>query len=71
MPRGCHSGRLSGGLLPMELLEVAEALAPFPVAAVDLVEVAPVLDSTGRTEHLAFRTLLALILPRLNGAKAP
>jgi agmatinase len=71
---GFAAGRgrvLSGGLLPMELLEVAEALAPFPVAAVDLVEVAPVLDSTGRTEHLAFRTLLALILPRLNEAKAP
>ena len=70
---GFAAGRgrvLSGGLLPAELLEVAEALAPFPVAAVDLVEVAPALDSTGRTEHLAFRTLLALILPRLTGAKA-
>jgi arginase family enzyme len=69
---GFAAGRgrvLSGGLLPAELLEVAEALAPFPVAAVDLVEVAPGLDSTGRTEHLAFRTLLALILPRLTGTK--
>jgi hypothetical protein len=34
------------------------------------VEVAPRLDSTGRTEHLAFQTLLALLLPRLTGMKA-
>jgi arginase family enzyme len=61
---------VSGGLLPEELLEVADALAPFPVAAVDLVEVAPPLDSTRRAEHLAFRALLAILLPRLGGAKA-
>jgi arginase family enzyme len=70
---GFAAGRgrvLSGGLLPAELLEVADALAPFPVGTIDLVEVAPGLDSTGRTEHLAFRTLLALLLPRLTGMKA-
>jgi formiminoglutamase len=61
---------VSGGLLPYELLEVAEALAPFPLAAIDLVEVAPPVDSTRRAEHLAFQTLLALLMPRLAGSKA-
>lgn len=69
---GFAAGRgrvVSGGLLPDELLDVADALAAFPVRAVDLVEVAPPLDSTGRAEHLGFRALLALILPRLAAAK--
>ena len=60
---------VSSGLLPAELLGVVAALAVFPIVAVDLVEVAPPLDSTGRAEHLAFQTLLALILPRLAAAK--
>lgn len=58
----------SGGLLPGELLEVCEALAPLPLAAIDLVEVAPPFDSTRRAEHLAFRVLLALLAPRLGAA---
>ena len=58
---------LSDGLMPAELIEVCESLAAFPLAAVDVVEVAPPLDSTRRTEHLAFRALLALLLPRLGG----
>jgi arginase family enzyme len=58
---------VSDGLLPAELLEVCESLATFPLAAVDVVEVAPPLDSTRRAEHLAFRALLTLLLPRLSG----
>ncbi|HEV8308969.1 MAG TPA: arginase family protein [Methylomirabilota bacterium] len=58
---------VSDGLLPAELLEVCESLATFPLAAVDVVEVAPLLDGTRRAEHLAFRALLALLLPRLSG----
>jgi agmatinase len=62
---------VSGGLLPGELLEACESLAALPLAAVDVVEVAPPLDATRRAEHLAVRALLALLLPRLAGPEAP
>jgi agmatinase len=45
-----------GGLLPMELLEIAAALRALPLAAVDLVEVAPAWDPTGRTPAIAAAT---------------
>jgi agmatinase len=60
---------LSDGLLPGELLEVCESLAELPLAAIDIVEVAPPLDATRRAEHLAVRALLALLAPRLGGAE--
>jgi arginase family enzyme len=50
---------------------VCESLAALPLAAVDVVEVAPPLDATRRAEHLAVRALLALLLPRLAGPEAP
>lgn len=59
-----------GGLTPVEFLDVCDGLAGFPLVAIDMVEVAPSQDSTGRTEHLAFQALLALVAPRLAHCQA-
>jgi agmatinase len=64
-------GRIvTGGLWPAELLAVCETLAAVPLAGIDVVEVAPPLDSTRRAEQLAFRALLTLLTPRLAASKA-
>jgi arginase family enzyme len=55
-----------GGLDPGTLLDVLFALAPLPIGAIDLVEVAPRYDPTGRTAQLAAQVLFELLfrIPR-------
>jgi arginase family enzyme len=50
-----------GGLDPGTLLDVLYALSPLPVRALDLVEVAPRYDPTGRTAQLAAQILFELL----------
>jgi arginase family enzyme len=50
-----------GGLDPGTLLDIVEALAPLPIGAIDLVEVAPRYDPTGRTAQLAAHVLFELL----------
>jgi arginase family enzyme len=54
-----------GGLFPMELLEIAAALRDLPLGAVDLAEVAPNWDPTGRTPAIGAAVLFAILEPRL------
>jgi agmatinase len=54
-----------GGLRPHEFIEILEILRKFPIGAVDLVEVAPPLDPTGRTAALAASALLTILSDRL------
>ena len=50
-----------GGLDPGTLLDVVFALGPLPIGAIDLVEVAPRYDPTGRTAQLAAQVLFELL----------
>jgi arginase family enzyme len=50
-----------GGLDPGSLLDVLFALVPLPVGAIDLVEVAPRYDPSGRTAQLAAQFLFELL----------
>jgi agmatinase len=50
-----------GGLDPGALLDVVLALAALPIGAIDLVEVAPRYDPTGRTAQLAATILFDLL----------
>lgn len=50
-----------GGLDPATLLDVIFALTPLPIGAIDLVEVAPRYDATGRTAQLAAQVLFELL----------
>jgi arginase family enzyme len=54
-----------GGLFPMELLEIAAALRDLPLGAVDLAEVAPNWDPTGRTPAIGAAALFAILEPKL------
>ena len=54
------------GITTTELQGMMDALSSYDViGAVDMCEVAPPLDPTGRTIHLAARALLSLLTPRL------
>jgi arginase family enzyme len=55
----------AGGLFPIQFFEVLTALRSLPLAAVDLVEVAPNLDPTGRTASLAATALMTVLDDRL------
>lgn len=54
-----------GGLFPMELLEIAARLRELPLGAVDLAEVAPNWDPTGRTPAIGAAVLFAILEARL------
>jgi len=60
----------AAGLLPEELVELVEVVAGWPLAGIDLVEVAPRLDPTGRTPALAAALLVEALHPRLFTAVA-
>jgi arginase family enzyme len=55
----------AGGLFPNEFLQVLTALRPLPLAVVDLVEVAPNLDPSGRTASLAATAITTVLEDRL------
>jgi agmatinase len=54
-----------GGLLPQQFIEVLTAVRSVPLVAVDLVEVAPNLDPSGRTAALAVTALATVLEQRL------
>jgi agmatinase len=54
-----------GGLLPEDLLESLQMLRAFPVAAIDMAEVAPRWDPTGRTPAIAANLLIEFLEPYL------
>lgn len=53
------------GMTPSELIEVAQAIRERPLVGLDLVEVAPSLDPSGRTAGLAASYLIEILWPRL------
>jgi arginase family enzyme len=55
----------AGGLLPLQFLEVLSALRTLPLAAIDLVEVAPNIDGSGRTASLAVTALTSVLEDKL------
>lgn len=62
---GTGNAVATGGLLPVQFLEVLDALREFPLQAIDLVEVAPVLDPSGRTASLASQAITTVLSDRL------
>jgi agmatinase len=62
---GTGAAGAAGGLLPVEFLEVLGVLRDLPLAGVDLVEVAPNLDPSGRTASLAATALMTVLEDKL------
>lgn len=62
---GTGNAVATGGLFPREFLEVLSALRALPLRAVDLVEVAPNLDPSGRTAALAAQAITTVLADRL------
>lgn len=58
---GTGNAVATGGLFPAQFLEVLEALRELPLRAVDLVEVSPNLDPSGRTAALAAQALTTVL----------
>lgn len=54
-----------GGLLPSEFIEVLAQMRSLPLVAVDIVEVAPSLDPSGRTAALAVTALTTVLEDKL------
>jgi arginase family enzyme len=54
-----------GAMTPMTLFRILDALAAFPIGAMDFVETAPPLDPSGRSPLLAAQALVRLLAPRL------
>lgn len=61
---GCGTRRGIGGMTPQEFLEVLRAFSDAEIAAVDIVEVAPLLDSRARTSRLAAEGAIELLRTR-------
>jgi arginase family enzyme len=55
----------ASGLLPDELFELVQVIAQWPLRGLDLVEVSPRLDPTGRTAALGAALLIEALQPRL------
>jgi arginase family enzyme len=55
----------AGGIFPLQFLEVLAAIRQAPLVAVDLVEVAPNIDQTGRTASLAVTALTTVLEDKL------
>jgi arginase family enzyme len=55
----------AGGIFPLQFLEMLSALRALPLVAVDLVEVAPNLDPSGRTASLAATALTTVLEDKL------
>ncbi len=56
-----------GGLLPEDLIESVQVLRGFPVVAIDMAEVAPRWDPSGRTAGIAASVLIEFLEPYLYG----
>lgn len=54
-----------GGLMPGELLELVQWLRELPLGVIDIMEVAPNWDPTGRTQALAATALIETLSPRI------
>ena len=54
-----------GGLMPGELLELVQWLRELPLGVIDIMEVAPNWDPTGRTQALAATALIETLRPRI------
>ena len=54
------------GITAVEFLEMMECLSAYDIVkAIDICEVAPPLDPTGRTVHLAASGLLGILGPKI------
>jgi len=53
------------GILPVQLMEATRVLREYPVGAIDMVEVAPCWDPTGRTASMAASFLIEFLHNRL------
>ena len=62
---GTGAAGAAGGLLPAQFLEVLTALRDLPLAGIDIVEVAPNLDPSGRTASLAATALMTVLEDKL------
>jgi agmatinase len=62
---GTGAAGAAGGLLPVQFLEVLAALRSLPLVAIDIVEVAPNLDPSGRTASLAATALMTVLEDKL------
>jgi agmatinase len=58
---GTGAAGAAGGLLPIQFLEVLAALRSLPLVGIDIVEVAPNLDPSGRTASLAATALMTVL----------
>jgi arginase family enzyme len=58
-------GVVIGGMRPIDLVRAMHELSAFPIGAMDLTEVSPNLDATGRTIRLAAEAIAHLAGPRL------
>lgn len=58
-------GVVIGGMRPIDLVKAMHELSAFPIAAMDLTEVSPNLDTSGRTIRLAADAIAHLAGPRL------
>ncbi len=62
---GTGNAVATGGLFPVQFLEVLDALREMPIRAVDLVEVSPNLDPSGRTASLGAQAITTILADRL------
>lgn len=62
---GTGNAVATGGLFPVQFLEVLDALRELPLRAIDLVEVSPNLDPSGRTAALAAQAITTVLSDRL------
>jgi arginase family enzyme len=58
-------GVVIGGMRPIDLVRAMHELSAYPIGAMDLMEVSPNLDASGRTVRLAADTVAHLIGTRL------
>jgi agmatinase len=58
-------GVVVGGMRPIDLIRAMHELSKFPIAAMDVTEVSPNLDTTDRTVRLAAEAIAHLLGPRI------
>jgi arginase family enzyme len=58
-------GVVIGGMRPIDVVKAMHELSAFPIGAMDLTEVSPNLDASGRTVRLAAEAVAHLVGPRL------
>jgi agmatinase len=54
-----------GAIAPISLFKILDALAPYPIGSMNLVETAPPLDPSGRSALIAAQALITLLVTRL------